>query len=462
MANRFSRLAAESVSALKRCGVLLLALAFVMLSFLFAAFAADRDAYPVNMIDSNSRGTLNIAIEDLDGRPVSGGMIQMYCVAQITETKSSRSLALTSAFYGWGGSTDRLSSDDKCAESLVSYVNLNHTPVTSSAEINRGSVVFENLAPGAYLIMQREASPGYGMMSPFLAFLPQSSDEGLVYDVDAQPKPVTRILPGSVEVTVLKEVIELSGKAPTNSLFMFMLTAETADAPIPKGGSNAYRSGANSVTVSRIGPGIVDFGLLSFTAEDVGSVFVYSVKEIKGTLTDYIYDTSVYTMTLRVSEEDDNTFSVTTTFTDAHGKTVSAPVFRNRYSTTDTTEPSTGGITNPNESTSTTRPGGTTTTTRPGGITTTTRPGGITTTTRPGGNTTTTRPGERYTTRPGEQYTTTTYRYSDGGKDAPPKLPQTGQLWWPVFVMTPTGVLLLLLGVLHVLRGKAEEAEDAA
>lgn len=453
MKGRFFRHLTGSVSALRRCSALLLALVFGMLSFLFVASAEKEYVFPANEVDVTSKGSLHIEVEDANGKPVTRGSVYLYCVARVAETKSSRYLTLTSDFSDWDGTAESLSSDYKCAESLAAYVHLNNTASILSSNISAGSVTFSDLPPGAYLVMQKEPAAGYGIMTPFLAFLPQSSDEGLVYDVDAQPKPVTRILPGSVEVTVLKEVIELSGKAPTNSLFMFMLTAETADAPIPKGGSNAYRSGANSVTVSRIGPGIVDFGLLSFTAEDVGSVFVYSVKEIKGTLTDYIYDTSVYTMTLRVSEEDDNTLSVTTTFTDAHGKTVSAPVFRNRYSTTDTTEPSTGGITNPNESTSTTRPGGTTTTTRPGGITTTTRPGG---------NTTTTRPGERYTTRPGEQYTTTTYRYSDGGKDAPPKLPQTGQLWWPVFVMTPTGVLLLLLGVLHVLRGKAEEAEDAA
>ena len=70
--------------------------------------------------------------------------------------------------------------------------------------------------------------------------------------------------------------------------------------------------------------------------------------------------------------------------------------------------------------------------TTPDGQTTTT-PDGKTPTTSPGGKTPTTTPGGKTPTTP-------------GGSS---KLPQTGQLWWPVPVLLSMGLLFILIGLIR-------------
>ena len=68
------------------------------------------------------------------------------------------------------------------------------------------------------------------------------------------------------------------------------------------------------------------------------------------------------------------------------------------------------------------------------------------TTTTPG-DTTTTHPGDTTTTHPG--YTTTT-RPGDTTSPEPdkPKIPKTGQLWWPVYVLCGAGAMLFVFGLI--------------
>ena len=95
--------------------------------------------------------------------------------------------------------------------------------------------------------------------------------------------------------------------------------------------------------------------------------------------------------------------------------------------TTETTTGTTTETTTPGDTTTTT-PGDTTTTTP--GDTTTTTPGDTTTTT-PGGSTTTPPPGESTTAPP----------------DKPPRIPKTGQLWWPVYALCAAGAVFVAFGV---------------
>jgi pilin isopeptide linkage protein len=196
--------------------------------------------------------------------------------------------------------------------------------------------------------------------------------------------------------------------------------------------------------VSRRGQGTVDFGLFSFSASDAGKVFEYTVREVTGTAANYTYDSSVYKLTIRVTVREDGTLSVTSECADASGNAVSGLTFRNRYD---------GGETTTSHSETTTVHGEKDTT--KGESTTAPRER----TTVPRERTTAPRTG---TTSPGGgRVTTTSYNYKDNGGGNTPLIPKTGQLWWPVFVMVPGSMLLIIMGVIRLRRAKAEEAEDA-
>ena len=86
------------------------------------------------------------------------------------------------------------------------------------------------------------------------------------------------------------------------------------------------------MTVSRTGEGPVDFGPLKFTAAEVGKMYEYTIREVKGTAARYTYDTAVYHLTIRVlSADGGKSIIVTNILTDANGKSVSEAVFRNTY-----------------------------------------------------------------------------------------------------------------------------------
>lgn len=379
MSKKQFRFITEKKSVLKCLGILLLALA-LCIPFLLSAAAEEKRYFSMGMIDLQKKGSIHIVTEDTDENPVSGGFAQIYCVAQVAESNGKQILTITDEFSDWNGNSEALFSDSESADSLAAYVTENETAHIVSAEIKDGSAVVTDLVPGAYLVMQNEPAPGYEKMSPFLAFLPQQLGSELIYDVQAHPKPVKKDMPGSIDISAQKEVYEISGKAPEDTLFSFVLTAESPEAPMPANNSAVYNSGKTSMTVSRTGAGSVRFGTVSFSAADAGSVYEYTLREVKGSAAHFTYDTNVYKLTVSVSEDDDKELSVSAVYTDQDGKQVSAAVFRNVYDTD--------------------------------------------------GNT--------------------------------PVLPRTGQLWWPVFVMAPGGLLFVIIGIIHFRRGKAEEAEDAA
>ena len=332
MSKKHFRFITEKKSVLKCFGILLLALALCV-PFLLSAAAEEKRFFSLGMIDLQKKGSIHIVTEDTDENPVSGGFAQIYCVAQVAESNGKQILTITDDFSDWNGNSEVLFSDGESAESLAAYVTENKTAYTASAEIKDGTAVVNDLAPGAYLVMQNEPATGYEKMSPFLAFLPQQSGSELIYDVQAHPKPVKKDMPGSIDITAQKEVYEISGKAPEDTLFSFVLTAESPEAPMPENNSAVYNSGKTSMTVSRNGAGSIRFGTISFSAADAGSVYEYTLREVKGSAAHYTYDTNVYKLKVTVSEDDDKELSVGAVYTDQDGKQVSSAVFRNVYDT---------------------------------------------------------------------------------------------------------------------------------
>ena len=52
------------------------------------------------------------------------------------------------------------------------------------------------------------------------------------------------------------------------------------------------------------GPGSYEFGWMTFTQEHVGKTYVYTVKEVAGSDSRYDYDEEIYTLTIKVSNNE--------------------------------------------------------------------------------------------------------------------------------------------------------------
>lgn len=97
-----------------------------------------------------------------DGQPVPGGTVTLYDVSGYSEGSSP--------------------------ESLAEYVKDNHLSGQEKRVDSAGIVVFDDLLPGRYLLVQQEAAKGFRPMKPFCIRLTVSADGEQVVGVDASPK----------------------------------------------------------------------------------------------------------------------------------------------------------------------------------------------------------------------------------------------------------------------------------
>lgn len=124
--------------------------------------------------------------------------------------------------------------------------------------------------------------------------------------------------PVSVDPSVQKTV---KGSPALASAFTFRLSANHVGYPMPSG------SKGDTKTFSRVGAGQAEAGRITFI--EPGN-YSYTVSEINGGISGYTYDTTVYTMTVRVTETDGKLYAVTK-YENPNGQVVSGLHFTNSY-----------------------------------------------------------------------------------------------------------------------------------
>ena len=118
----------------------------------------------------------------------------------------------------------------------------------------------------------------------------------------------------------------ISGDKPsTSSSFVFYLKADNTSYPMPDGSAD----GLKSIMINGAGTG--DFGNITYTK---AGTYTYTVYEKTGSTSGYTYDTTVYHMTVVVTETSGK-FSATRTITNASGAVQTGLVFTNAYDTPD-------------------------------------------------------------------------------------------------------------------------------
>lgn len=160
-------------------------------AFLFLAFCLLMPNGKVKaavLPDLSAEGSICVTMrESKEDPPVPGGTMTIYHVAEAVEENSRMSYVYTKEFEDCGIVLGDLS-EASLAEKLRTYVNeAKKTGITKKIGTD-GTVTFEKLSAGLYLLVQEKAAEGYYAVSPFVATVPVQRGGGWVYDVDATPK----------------------------------------------------------------------------------------------------------------------------------------------------------------------------------------------------------------------------------------------------------------------------------
>ncbi|MCC8182748.1 MAG: hypothetical protein LIO45_07255 [Clostridiales bacterium] len=168
-------------------GVLTLAMAFALLcgTSLTAFAAADSPSLDWSM---SGQSSITVEMEDSDGKTVTDGTLTLYQVALLEQDDGDMVYTLTDGFAASGVSLDDVTDDPSgLASELAVYVKENNITGTSVKNTD-GTVTFDGLELGLYLVVQTTQSDGYYTANPFVVSVPLDVDGAWDYSVDASPK----------------------------------------------------------------------------------------------------------------------------------------------------------------------------------------------------------------------------------------------------------------------------------
>lgn len=161
-------------------------LSVLMLLALLGGFILSAGA--AEALDPNRQGSISVAMTH-DGRPVPGGSLTIYRVADVVSENGEYRFSYTADFADCSIPVTELDSSRLPAE-LARMVRAKGLQGTTQELSRQGRTRFSDLDVGLYLIVQQEPSRGYSKINPFLVSVPQNDDGHYIYDVDTAPKNI--------------------------------------------------------------------------------------------------------------------------------------------------------------------------------------------------------------------------------------------------------------------------------
>lgn len=166
---------------LKMTGGFLMALA-LLLSMNVTAFA-------YTPLDLGKTGS--ITVSPANGKSI-GTELTIYQVADVTVDNADQKYVLTEAFADSKADLTALEDTGELARKLAAYAAEHKLSGITKSVDTGGSVTFDNLELGLYLVIQEVSQPGETIVNPFLVSVPMQDSRGeWDYDVDASPKAET-------------------------------------------------------------------------------------------------------------------------------------------------------------------------------------------------------------------------------------------------------------------------------
>lgn len=141
-----------------------------------------------HIVDFNKKGTISITLKDPDDiNRIKGAEITIYHVATVSSKNNKLVYTYNDTIKDCKGDLSDLTN-----ESLTSEINKCITdealPSQKKLTNNEGTVKFENLELGLYLVKQTNNVEGYSNIDPFLVNIPKELDNKWTYDIKAEPK----------------------------------------------------------------------------------------------------------------------------------------------------------------------------------------------------------------------------------------------------------------------------------
>lgn len=136
--------------------------------------------------DADRRGSVSVTLIDQEKKtPIVGAELSLYFVAS-AELNGNQNLSyiVTDMFEACGCALD----DPMLSVNLDAFVQEHAVSAKKHVTDGQGTVVFTNLPLGLYFVKQTNTVNGYAPCTSFLVTVPNESNDGYVYDVNASPK----------------------------------------------------------------------------------------------------------------------------------------------------------------------------------------------------------------------------------------------------------------------------------
>ena len=153
---------------------------------LMGCFCLTASAHEVP--DADRLGSISIAMT-YHGRPISGGSLTIYRVADVVSDNGDMIFVYTEVFEGCSIPVTKLESS-RLPEELARIARRSSQAGTTQRLDRHGKTKFADLEIGLSLVVQQEAASGYTRINPFLVFVPHNDNGHYIYDVDSAPKNI--------------------------------------------------------------------------------------------------------------------------------------------------------------------------------------------------------------------------------------------------------------------------------
>lgn len=258
-------------------------------------------AAPSN-VPENKPCSLTVTMrENGSGAAASGESIAIYQVGYEDSENGNYHFYYTDAFaehdHAASGEQipDKVVTSDESAERFAQAAKELHPYAQTKTDAD-GKASFANLPHGLYLVVQKDPSDRYLSFAPFLVSLPYYNEETKCYEynVSALPKvqkEVNRYTPAAADPGVLKRVV--GDGAPSTQTFRMVFHRLDASFPMMEG------STGDSKTMDIAADNAVhEFGTLTFTR--AGDYYYEIYEDRSNAAENFTYDATVYRLEYQV------------------------------------------------------------------------------------------------------------------------------------------------------------------
>lgn len=258
-------------------------------------------AAPSN-VPENKPCSLTVTMrENGSGAAASGESIAIYQVGYEDSENGNYHFYYTDAFaehdHAASGEQipDKVVTSDESAERFAQAAKELHPYAQTKTDAD-GKASFANLPHGLYLVVQKDPSDRYLSFAPFLVSLPYYNEETKCYEynVSALPKvqkEVNRYTPAAADPGVLKRVV--GDGAPSSQTFRMVFHRLDASFPMMEG------STGDSKTMDIAADNAVhEFGTLTFTR--AGDYYYEIYEDRSNAAENFTYDATVYRLEYQV------------------------------------------------------------------------------------------------------------------------------------------------------------------